>query len=537
MLRGLNARLLISYILIILVCLALVAVGLFLFIRTSPLWSRVGVAPLDPAVQALRVNLARTGPPENRTTEGLRDLLTQVSEEEDVRSLLLDNSGRMIFDSEGAWTGRDLPVLVMRRVVRPTTSQGTFTAPDGRRWIFFSEPIPTGGGRDLFADFVALWPDRFISVTNGVTQRRWMLKANPAMSRLIRPTTAQGTFTAPDGRRWIFFSEPIPIGDRRELFAVFVAPYARWLPFLWFVDNFFPPLLRAGGIALVLSALMAWLLARSVARPLRRVAAAATALAQGDLSQRAPISGPQEVRDVAQSFNHMADEVTAVQQSQRDLVANVSHELKTPLTSIQGFSQAILDGTAAEPAAVDRAATIIFDEAERMRRMVTALLDLARFDAGQVDIAREPVDLQALIRRCVERLAPQAEAAGNRLTHSIPEDLVVVGDADWLTQIFVNLIDNAIGHTGDGKIEITARRDGDWVEVAITDTGEGIPPEDLSRIFERFYRADKSRRRQTGVGLGLSIAREAVRLHGGDIVVESVVGLGSRFNVRFPAQS
>jgi signal transduction histidine kinase len=468
MFRGLNARLLLSYILIVLVCLGLVAAGLFLFVRTSPLWSRVGVEPLDPAVQALRAQLASTGAPEARTVESLRILLARICQDQEVRALLLDQSGRAVFDSEGVWTGRPLADLVVQRIVRPTTSQGTFVAPDGRRWIFFSEPIAISGGRDLF--------------------------------------------------------------------AVFIAPYARWLPFLWFVDNFFPPLLRAGLVALVLSVLMAWLLARSVARPLRRVAGTANALAQGDLAQRAPVSGPKEVRDVAQAFNHMADEVTTVQQSQRDLIANVSHELKTPLTSIQGFSQAILDGTASDPASVERAATIISDEAERMRRMVTALLDLARFDAGQVKIARGPVDLSSLVKRCAERLTPQAEAAGNALVLSVPDGFVVTGDPDWLTQVFVNLIDNAICHTHDGRVEVTAEYEGESVRVTVTDTGEGIPPEDLSRIFERFYRADKSRRRQTGAGLGLSIAREVVRLHGGNIVAESLVGLGSRFTVQLPAR-
>ena len=136
----------------------------------------------------------------------------------------------------------------------------------------------------------------------------------------------------------------------------------------------------------------------------------------------------------------------------------------------------------------------------------------------------------------MERATPQAEAAGNELRLSAEPPLPVTGDPDWLIQVFANLLDNAIRHTRDGRIEVVARREGNWVEVAVSDTGEGIPPEDLDRIFERFYRADKSRQREGGVGLGLSIAREVVQRHGGTISAESKPGEGSCFTVRLPAR-
>ena len=328
----------------------------------------------------------------------------------------------------------------------------------------------------------------------------------------------------------------IPAADGGQQMIAFVSPPVRLLLLAWFAENLLPPLLQAGLVALVVSALLAWLVTRSVARPLNKVAAAARGLAQGDLEQRAPASGPQEVQDVAQAFNHVAEQVATSQQIQQDFVANVSHELKTPLTSIQGFSQAIVDGTADDVAAVERAARVIHEEAERMRHMVEELLQLARFDAAQIQLDRKPVDLTSLLERCAERLAPQAQASGSTLVTSITEGLVVTGDADWLAQVFGNLVDNAIRHCRDGKIEISARRSADWIEATVTDSGEGIPPQDLGRIFERFYQADRARRHGGGAGLGLSIAREVVRLHGGDITVESVVGLGSRFTTRLPAR-
>jgi signal transduction histidine kinase len=360
--------------------------------------------------------------------------------------------------------------------------------------------------------------------------------------RSLQPPTPQsplpqGTFTGPDGEDWAYVLDTVRLRYDHPLFILFTSPVGRGRLLVWFAQNLLPPVMEAGLVALILSLLLAWLMARSVARPLQEVAAASRALAQGDLAHRVPVSGPQEVQDLARAFNQMAAQVAASQRAQRDFVANVSHEMKTPLTSIQGFSQAILDGTASDPEAVARAAHVVYDEADRMRRMVDDLLSLARFDADEVEMAREPVDLGALLQRCIARLSPQAAAARDELTLSTEGELIVTGDTDWLTQIFINLLDNAIRHTREGEIGVVARRVEDEIEVTVTDTGEGIPPEALKRIFERFYQADASRQRKGGVGLGLPIVQEVVRRHGGEITVESVVNLGSRFTVRLPAHT
>ena len=318
--------------------------------------------------------------------------------------------------------------------------------------------------------------------------------------------------------------------------VLFVAP--RLTVLLWFAENLLPPLLQAGLVALILSMLLALLISRSVSKPLRRVANAAEAIARGEAGTRAPASGPAEVRALAHSFNTMADQVEAAQQSQRDFVANVSHELKTPLTSIQGFSQALLDGTASTPEMTARAARVVHEEAERMRRMVDELLILARFDAGQMVMARDPVELGPLLRGCIEKLTPQAQAAEVTLELDVPEQLFVTGDTDRLAQVFANLLDNGVAHTPvGGKVTIAARQvdEGHTVEVTVTDAGEGIPSEALPRVFERFYQVDKSRRRSRGAGLGLAITKEIIEAHGGIITAQSVVGLGTRFTVRLPS--
>jgi len=366
------------------------------------------------------------------------------------------------------------------------------------------------------------------------------LLEEPARARVLRGHT-RGTFTAPNGGRWVFVGQavPAPGGDRQTL--LFVSPQGRLLMLVWFAENLLPPLVRAGAVALVLSILMALIISRSVVAPLRRVASAAESIAQGETDTRAPVSGPSEMRGLARSFNAMAEQVEAAQQSQRDFVANVSHELKTPLTSIQGFSQALVDGTASAPETTARAARVIHEEAERMRRMVDELLILARFDAGQVVMARDPVELGPLLRGCVEKLAPQMDAAGLDLEVDVSERLFVTGDADRLAQVFANLLGNAVAHMpAGGKVTVTAHPvdapDAQFVEATITDTGEGIPLEDAREIFGRFYQVDKARRHSRGAGLGLAITKEIVWAHGGDITAESVVGLGSKFTVRLPTR-
>ena len=355
----------------------------------------------------------------------------------------------------------------------------------------------------------------------------------------LRPTHVTGTLKGPQGGRWAFVGEVIREPDEERRVILFVSPQGRLLVLGWFVENLMPPVVQAGLVALVLSVLLAFLVSRSVAAPLRRVASGAQAIARGETGTRAPVSGPQEARDLARSFNRMADQVEASQQSQREFVANVSHELKTPLTSIQGFSQALLDGTASGPEGTARASRVIHHEAERMRRMVDDLLILARFDAGQVTMASGPVPLDLLLQRCIERLAPQAEAAGVNLAVGVPGQLSVAGDGDRLAQVFANLVDNAIAHTpAGGKVTVAAHQSagGPGVEVTVTDTGAGIPADALSRIFERFYQVDRARRRSRGAGLGLAITKEIIEAHGGTVTAESVLGLGSKFTVRLPAR-
>jgi len=289
---------------------------------------------------------------------------------------------------------------------------------------------------------------------------------------------------------------------------------------------------------MVVSVAVAAFLAHSITSPLRAIGKAAAELAEGRRPDEIPVRGQDETAQLARQFNSMASEVIRSREAQRDFLANASHNLKTPLTSIQGFSQAIIDGTASDPKAMKNSAQIILQEAERMDRLVGGLLDLARIDSGQTPIAQEQIDLLSLLQCSGENFARRAEEENKTFECDLPASLPpLLGDPQWLERAFTNLLDNAVKYTpAGGTISLAAREPGDGsVEVIVSDTGPGIPPEDLPRIFERFYRVDKSRAGASGVGLGLAIVKEIVEAHGGEVSLSSRLDQGSRFAVRLPA--
>jgi len=347
--------------------------------------------------------------------------------------------------------------------------------------------------------------------------------------------TISGRFQHSDGSRWLVYSPPVPEFGQIRIF--YIQPEPTLLAF--FRDFFFSPLLGAGVAAFLLSVLLAIWIASSVARPLRKMADAAEAITGGDYDQQLSLQGPEEVRRVASSFNSMASQMKMAQQAQRDFVANVSHDLKTPITSIQGWSQALLDGTATSEEERQRAAGIIHNETNRMARMVAQLLDLARIESGQIELSRELVDLCQIMTDVHRNLSVRAQEQGIHLTLEVMPAPPILGDHDRLMQVFTNLVDNALNHTPrDGRVHLTVRPHGEKaVEAAVQDTGRGMESEELSRVFERFYQVDKSRSRtqaRRGFGLGLAIVKELVEAHGGRIQARSQKGKGSVFLVRLP---
>ena len=300
--------------------------------------------------------------------------------------------------------------------------------------------------------------------------------------------------------------------------------------------GFLRPFIWAGIIALVVSILLAFLVARSVYHPIQQLSRAAENIAQGKYDQEVPVSGPDEIKGLAKNFNRMAGKIKDSQQQLRHYVADVSHQLKSPLTSIQGFAQAMLDGTAGDTETKHKAAGIIVEESKRMIRQVNELLELSRMQAGAIKMIKEDVNIQELLSQCQEIFALRLEEKKLILKKTLEFSGNITGDADRLEDVFCNLLDNAIKNTPpESEISITSRiNQTQSLEISIADSGPGIPPEQIPYVFDRFQQSSGLR---TGFGLGLAIAREIVLAHGGKIEVTSNPGEGARFTVFLPVKS
>jgi signal transduction histidine kinase len=370
--------------------------------------------------------------------------------------------------------------------------------------------------------------------------RELILDTNPEQPQIPFPrrnVLNRGSQVALDtnGDAWLYAFNHLNGGQT----VVVAAPRPRVPVLNIFADELFIPIVQGGLIALLLSLILAFLLSRWVADPLQRIVIAARNYPSDEMKPVTP-RGPREVQDLTRAFNSMVRRVHGSQQSQRDFVANVSHELKTPLTSIQGFAQAILDNTADTPEARKQAAQIIYDESSRMHRMALDLLDLARLEAGTADLKMSNVDMGALLRGIVEKFMLRAQKAQVLLQANISDDLPsVFGDGDRLAQVFTNLVDNALKFTpANGQVTLSAKNVPAEMEISITDTGIGVVADALPHLFDRFYQADPSRAggEKHGAGLGLAIVKEIVEAHGGKIGVRSQVGHGTTFTIRLPLE-
>ena len=298
--------------------------------------------------------------------------------------------------------------------------------------------------------------------------------------------------------------------------------------------------------AALLAALAAALFSRRITRPVARLAAATERMAAGDYAARVKVDAPDELRHLGESFNGMAAALEAdvtqlrrQEQLRRELVANVSHELATPLTAIQGFTEALLDGVVTDPAEREETTRLIAREAARLQRLVAQLRQVARYEAGAESLQAAPLALPTLADETLAVLAPELERKALSITTDFPADLPPVrADGDRLTEILLNLLDNAIRHTPKGgRIAVAAQRtaDGGFVRVSVGDSGPGIAAQERERVFDRFYRADPSRAAATGgTGLGLAIARALVEAHGGTVAVDESAEGGASFSFTLP---
>ena len=294
-------------------------------------------------------------------------------------------------------------------------------------------------------------------------------------------------------------------------------------------------LLLTGISAVALGILLVSVLSRKLLAPVTNLGEAAQHLGRGVFSRRVPAEGTSELRQLALAFNSMAANLEDAERQRRNLVADVAHELRTPVSNIQGYLEALKDGLLQpDESTIDT----IHGQVIHLGHLVEDLRLVAQAEAGALQLHRIPGRMSDLLQGCVDAVRPRAEAKGISVTLETDEGIPLVEmDGTRISQVVNNLLENAIIHTPDGgRIAVSAGTSGDgMVRVAVADTGRGIPAEDLDRVFDRFFRADPSRARATGgAGLGLTIAKQLVEVHGGNIHAERVVPSGARFVFELP---
>jgi signal transduction histidine kinase len=295
--------------------------------------------------------------------------------------------------------------------------------------------------------------------------------------------------------------------------------------------------IRGGLVAIAIALLLTFFLSRHILAPVKALINATRQFGKGDFSRRVDYKDKGELGELAQSFNSMADDLERTERLRRNMVADVAHELRTPLSNLKGYLEAISDGVVKPDENTIRS---LNEEASSLSRLVNDLQELSLADADEIKLVKQPENVANLIKEGVTAIQTKAAARGLTISPDLPATLPIANiDSHRIKQVLLNLLENAVAHTDPGgRITVTAKQQGNQIHISVADTGEGIPAKELPLIFERFYRVDKSRTRATGgSGLGLTIAKRLVEAHGGTIEVKSEPGQGSTFTFTIPVST
>lgn len=474
MLRSLRLRMLAGFAVVIALTLVFASVGAVLLLRDQQKEAaeqRVGllVAPFATRVQTMEV----AGWPLTR----IRSEMVGLARYYGVRVLLLDSRGRVIADTDD-----DEGMLETILIADAVSSSALDTSDEMQS---FRSWRVDDGGVDLFV-FAATDP---------------------------RPMVPSGSRASVEGSQLVVV---VPASDITNVWAALL-----------------PRLAPAGALAALAGVLVATVLASRITRPIAQMTVASRAMARGQYDQRIEVSGEDEVAQLSRAFNEMSGEVERSHTAMRQLLANVSHDLKTPLTSIHGYSQAMVDGLAEQPDDYRDMARVILDESERMGALVEDLLYLSRIESGELVLQLDEVDLDAVLAATANRLRFQTEAADvtvRLVLHGAP----LRADSRRLEQLCANLLDNAIRFSNaGGEVVIESSMAERAAVFTVHNTGAVIAPEQLPHVFDRFYQGDPSRGGPHS-GLGLAIVQELVHAHGGEVTVRSTEDAGTTFTVRLP---
>jgi len=287
-------------------------------------------------------------------------------------------------------------------------------------------------------------------------------------------------------------------------------------------------------IAVAIALIISFTLSRRILAPIRALTASARRLGQGDFTQRVESKDKGEVGELTRAFNSMAVDLERIEKLRRNMVADVAHELRTPLSNVSGYLEAVSDGIVAPD---KETISSLREEVNLLSRMVDDLQELALAEAETLKLNFQSCNAAEIVNKAITAVSKEAKKKGVLINSDLADNLPNVNaDSHRVIQVLRNLLENAVAHTANGgTITVTARERDNVIQVSVADTGEGIPPEDVPNIFERFYRVDRSRSRATGgTGLGLTIAKRLIEAHGGTIEVSSELGKGSCFTFTIP---
>jgi signal transduction histidine kinase len=446
----------------------------------------------------------------------LDNLAVEIAQKQDITAVVYDTNGTVVAASNPAQVGQTITALPLPPVglaVRLETADQTastvhfYAAPGDGRVPQVMMLLATGG--DL----------PFIRYQVSNTAPAWDVQPSEPFTHPITMPLGLVAQSAPQ-------SAPLPAPP-----DVLVDAVASQDAFLHLVNRAFVVAMVA---SLLVAVLLSWLTSRRILRPVQALTVATRQMGGGDLSARVPVQGKDELAELGQSFNQMAEDLAQQEQLRRNLVTDVAHELLTPLTAVRGQLEAVQDGVL-EP--TPELINSLHDEVMLLDELIAELQELSLAEAGQLHLDLQMISLVEVVMGAVTAVTPQATAHHLAITTHLPPDLPPVElDARRMGQVFRNLLGNAIKHTeSGGHITITAWQEEAALLVSVSDTGAGIAPEHLPHIFDRFYRADRSRARATGgSGLGLAIVKGVVAAHHGRVWAESEVGIGSTFTINLP---
>ncbi len=394
----------------------------------------------------------------------------------------------------------------------------------------------------IIADSSLETPDEHLNLEN--------FSSTTLTSTLERHGPEPGGPPGPQPQFFMFFGPRIPPpaeqpepaapsqGDSKTIGFLFILPQSQseiGLAALQIIYNQLGGFFLMGAfLAVIVASLITLFLSRRILAPIKELQCAAQRLGKGDFSQRVNISDRSEIGELASTFNSMADNLQRNEQLRQHMVSDIAHELRSPLTNVRGYLEAINDGVMKPD---KETISSIYGETVLLSRLINDLQELSLAEAGELKLYLEPEDVSELVKQSVAAVQAKASEKDINLSQHIPADLPQVNiDLLRIKQVLLNLLENALAHTPrEGRIDITARADSGFVEISVSDSGEGIPAGEINNIFERFHRVDKSRSRATGgSGLGLTITRYIIEEHNGKIWARSDLGKGSCFSFTLP---